>query len=336
MELVSQANRQKEGFFTWLHALMEQAEPRTPRTWWLPQERIMLRLEPTFQPGGPIPERISLAYDGTGARWTVEINPPSVPGDANSLSGVGRDTYGRLWLLRQGFLRPNKDSVEVKGKAFRDASGLLPVPVSVASGPTDRHWYTVANLAASGAEIRSRTSNFVASCAEVRLQFAHDQPDAADTVVVQQLLGSPETGGTYVIPPKPATGETLVDKKQGQVWQALHAALKQMGKTFENPRHAAGYRVDGVLEGTSGPVLVEIKSDLSAASIYTGVGQLLVYRQLMPSLSTHKAVLLLPGEPRPILREAVSQLGIIIETYEASDNGQTTFSPSFKQLSGIQ
>jgi hypothetical protein len=336
-QLLTDPTEAAAGYRDWIIALTSNAQKRSPGTWWLLGAQVLLKFEPIFLPGGPLPRRTSLAYDGTGESWTVEINPPSEPGNANSLSGVATDAQGRRWMLRQGFLRPNGGSVEIKGDHFSIGTGLMPVPVTVASGPTDREWYPVAMLDMSLAEICRQTLDFVARCAEARIQFGYQKADPSDTTVIQQLLGSPETGGLYVIPPKPPMPATMVEKIQGQVWEALADELKGVGKKLEKPRHAAGYEVDGVIDAAPKPLLIEIKSDVSAASVYAGVGQLMLYRQMIPSLAKHQRVLLLPGKPRQVLKDAVSKLDIIVESYDpdALKHGNVVFSPSFRALCGL-
>jgi hypothetical protein len=89
-----------------------------------------------------------------------------------------------------------------------------------------------------------------------------------------------------------------------------------------------------VIDGTPN-ILVEIKSDVSAGSVYAGVGQLLLYRQLIPSLLDYAPVLLLPAKPTSVLAEAVTQLGIVIETYELSTQDTVSFSPTFMKMCGL-
>lgn len=335
--LVTEMSESEGGFRDWLAALTSQGEQRSRSRWWIPSERLMLSLEPPFSPQGALPKIIALAHDGTGERWTVQINLPTTPGTVNGLSGIAFDTSNRRWLLRQGFLRPNRDSDEVKGEDFRLGSGLTPVQVDVPSG--NREWYRVALLDAEIPGICRDTSRFVARCAEARLRFGFQKEhlNSADTAVIQQLFSSPETGGTYIIPPKPATEAVTVDKVQGEVWEGINAELAKVGRTLEKPRHAIGYEVDGVIAGPSGSVLIEIKSDVSAASIYTGVGQLMVYRKLLPSLANHSAILLLPGRPSQPLTEAVQQLGIAIEVYErhTAEAGDLKLSQRFRELCGL-
>jgi hypothetical protein len=332
-KLVSDGPRMQEGFAAWIKALIAHATKQSKQVWWLSAERIMLKVQPALEAGNPT-KRISLAYDGTGKSWTVQINPAIEPGDANRLSGVGEDESGRLWILRQGFLRPNNESPEIKWGEFRQATGLIPVHVTVASGPTDREWYPVALLNSSADDICSQTAAFVARCSEARVQFGYTKGSPQDTAAINQLFGSPEIGGGYWIGSKPPTEKVFVSRKQGQVWAVLAKELEQVGKTLRKPRHAIGYETDGVIEGTP-DMLIEIKSDVSAGSVYAGVGQLLLYRQLMPSLLNYKPVLLLPAKPTSVLADAVTNLGIILETYELSSQDAISFSPSFRNMCGL-
>jgi hypothetical protein len=322
----------REGFRVWLTALTAGATQRSKDTWWLPAERLLLRLNSDMSAAGSVPNA-SLAYDGTGRRWTVEINPPSRPGNANSASGLARDKDGRRWLLRQAWLQRNTmGDVLIQDPEFRQATGLMPVDVDVAAGPRDRGWYRVALLDASPEDIRSETAQFVARCAIARSQHSGDP----DTEALKELFGAPETGGAYTVP-KRSVPEALVRRLQGDVWQALSMRLGATGKPLDKPKHAAGYEVDGVIDFPSGPLLIEIKTSLFADDVYAGVGQLMLYRQLLPSLLNHRLVLLLPSQPKSVLADAVARLGILIETYErVGENGeQIIFSSSFQKLCGF-
>ena len=323
------------GFRLWLRALGGEVRRQSDLRWWLPTERLLVRLSHALSDAGPVPD-VGIAYDGTGERWTVEINPPPQPGNANRLSAIAKDGSGRRWLLRQGWLQPNGESTSlVRGQDFREATRLISIPVVVGAGPTDRDWYPVAMLEGSADEIRQQTAEFVGRCSVARSYFGVDQRERTDARISSALFGQPETGGTSFRSARSAKPETLIRKVQGDVWEALASELAKIGKKLEKPQHAAGYEVDGVVEGADGPWLLEIKSSLLSTDVYTGVGQLAVYQQLLPSLAGHRLLLLLPEhEPGPLL-EAVRKLGIVVETFTHSvelDVPNVKFSPSFRKL----
>ena len=87
------------------------------------------------------------------------------------------------------------------------------------------------------------------------------------------------------------------------------------GGELRKPRHARGYEVNGLLHLKSRSVLIEIKTTTAAADIYTGVGQLLLYEQIIPKLARAELVLLLPGDVAKLFVDALSSHGIRILTY---------------------
>lgn len=60
----------------------------------------------------------------------------------------------------------------------------------------------------------------------------------------------------------------------GEVWLALQTMLRSDGRELCKPRHARGYEVDGEINTADDALLLEIKTDVSAAKVYAGVGQL--------------------------------------------------------------
>jgi hypothetical protein len=86
-------------------------------------------------------------------------------------------------------------------------------------------------------------------------------------------------------------------------------------------------------------LLVEIKSGAAAADVYTGVGQLLLYAKLLPRLSSHKPILLLPAMPHPLLAEAVIDCGVTLCTFSCREEDgvvTTEFSKAFLQACGLK
>lgn len=85
------------------------------------------------------------------------------------------------------------------------------------------------------------------------------------------------------------------------------------------------------------PLLIEIKTGCSTHDVHTGVGQLMLYRNLFPNLVSHRAVLLIDVDLPSRLREAVAALDIIVHRYRwEGDDGerQVIFAPEFLALCG--
>ncbi|GLS36907.1 hypothetical protein GCM10010869_24980 [Mesorhizobium tianshanense] len=119
----------------------------------------------------------------------------------------------------------------------------------------------------------------------------------------------------------------------------MAALLRRTGAIVEKPRHAAaGYEIDAEIMNGSRKILVEIKTTTSAADVYSGLGQLMLYCKLLPRLAQHIPILLLPERPRDPLADAIAECGVTICTFDMQHVGQTpdvTFSPDFLRRCGM-
>lgn len=275
---------------------------------------------------------VRLGVHTSGKPWTVEINAPKGAADANGLSTVARDTEGRHYLIRQGWLRSNPDSNgDVRGERFRALSALRPVYVSGGTTPTPRDWYVAAQLDGTPDAIRSETGAFVHGCALARALSRRGTTVAAPS----GACGSPEKGGSFLKKPVEAQPEKEVRRIQGEVWLALRDRLGTARLELVKLRHHAGYEVDGVILGEPG-TLIEIKTDASAADVYEGVGQLLVYGHLL-GLSACRRILLLPQAPQLDLRIAAETCDLEVHVYDLLTDGEAVsvlFSDGFLSACG--
>ena len=85
-------------------------------------------------------------------------------------------------------------------------------------------------------------------------------------------------------------------------------------------RPAPGFEVDGVISVSPRPVLVEIKTAFSAATVYTAVGQLMLYRRMLCSDGSHRLALVLPRAPSAPLGKALTALGFLVCVYRRVKN----------------
>ncbi len=227
-----------------------------------------------------------LGLDPTGENWTVELNEPE-QGTENPLSGLAQNLTGRLYLLRQGILHKNAQSPRIASNEFEDRTGLKPATVTINGEPARRSWFIVTALGISAAEICQNTAAFLDRCGLAR------DPDAAmvvkhDDERLTELFGKPEQGGQITW--HPTINLSQRRRIQGEVWQRLNALLVADGRRLDKPKHARGYEVDGEIKTPTGRLLLEIKTDNTAADVYTGIGQLTVYPKLLPRLSGHRRV----------------------------------------------
>lgn len=317
-------------FTVWRTALTERADWRGD-SWWLPEQRIVFgnRNDRTTPELG---EFVVLGTDPTGTNVTVQLNEPQQFGNENPLSGVVRDGSGRLHLVRQGVLHKNAQSDRVDGTLFAKRTRLSPIDVRIGTIRAKRSWFNVTALDVPSSEIRRNIATFVDLCSLAR-GTAEAQEAAEDEERLEELFGKDEVGGE-------TTGDPTVNRNrrrriQGEVWLALQLLLKADGRDLRKPRHARGYEVDGEVAIRSGRLLIEIKTGTGASDVYGGLGQLLLYPELLPRLQGHRKVLLLPGFPTDPLVAALKARGVELHRYDLTIAGKTVevvFSKRFLKL----
>lgn len=320
--LVSDERRSHRWFTAWRKAIAS-ASDRADGRWW--HERLRLRVEIT----GP---RTRLATDQHRAVWTVEINEPGLPGDGNRLSGIAMDPEGRPWLVRQGRLQQgDRRAGQIGEGAFRATTGLAPAPVAVNSGPNDRMWFPVCRLDVGRAVILEETARFVTFCQLARDQHGPRPLPPNTLAVIQEVLAGPEVSGYLTAKARPPIPDRLIRKWHAEVWEALEAALGVLVKL----RPAPGFEIDGLVRHPRTPVLIEIKTGNSASDIYEGIGQLLIYRQMLGLPARCRLVLLLPQWPSAPVGAALRSLGVTVSRYTREpDAGLVRFEPELLRLCG--
>ena len=316
----------------WLEALRQGSRPDKGNRLWMSEEMVMLKASASDKRAGAFD--VQLGVHSSGKPWSVEINAPGAAADPNSLVSVAADTEGRRFVLRQGRLHPNPDSDgQIEGAKFRTFSGLEPVIVIGTASKVARDWYVVAAIDGNAEEVRRQTGKFVHACARARLlsKGLVLPPPAPPT------LASDEKGGVFIKQAKDATAEKEILRLQGEVWLALRRIVERSGFQLVKLRHDAGYEVDGIILAGPSNILVEIKTRASAADIYEGVGQLVLYSRML-GLSDHRRILLLPRKPSATLVTAVEAEGLMISTYDASIDGKAArvdFSEAFLSECGL-
>ena len=332
--LITDEAEARAGFAKWRSALLDfAAEDRG--LWRLPDQNFVFRSY-EHKHGNEFAKVVALGFDPTGANWVLQINERDRPGNANVLSAIAEDKVGRQFLVRQGRLQRNSLSSTVLEGDFAKRTGLEKLIVE--NGDTlfkKRDWYIVAPLDDRAAAIRSATALFVDMCAAAR--GVADMPTEAELEVLRQLYGADETGGAYTQSAKDAQPEKIIAKVQGDVWAALAVLIRGSGGLVRKPC-VGGYEADAQIVSKKQKLLVEIKTSVIANDIYAGVGQLALYRKMMPELADHTPVLLLPKLPKPIVKQAVEACGITICTFGYDDGGskpQTSFDAKFLDLCGL-
>lgn len=333
--LITNEAEANAGFAKWRCALMENAI-RDGNLWRLPDQNFVFRAQGQIR-SGKLGKRVALGLDPAGDNWVLQINEGKEAGNANVLSAIAKDDADRQFLVRQGRLQDNGISDAVLEIEFARRTGLRRLEVE--NGDTrakKRDWYLVTPLAGRAAAIRNATAVFVDFCAAARGLAVGPTPAELD--VLRQLYAADETGGTYLQGAKEAQPEKLIAKVQGDVWEAMASLLRSKGATVRKPCIGA-YAVDAEITNKRRRLLVEIKTSTLASDVHAGVGQLMLYRQMMAGLTDHRPVLLLPKPPQPIIHRAVEACGITIYLFDYQNKGEvpvTTFSKEFLSLCGVR
>jgi hypothetical protein len=305
--------------------------------WWLPEGGILFK---RHQGGSSDNGGLELGLDPRGKFWAVQINEPPVAGDFNRLSSIAVDTSGARFLLRQGWLRPNpQQPANIKDEDFIRRTGLQPAPVEGVGLAAKRQWFVVAALDEEPEAIRRKTADFVERCWAARTT-PFDSAETQFQSPFDDQLGGSEKGGTYAISAKSALDEKIVVRRHGIVWCCLAAILSTKNMTYRKWQHRCGYEIDMVIDRERAPpLLLELKTETSAADLYTGIGQLHLYRRLFPRLKDHSPVLLVPNGLQEELRSAIEDCGVIIHSFHFvadGNDGHAVFSPEFLNLCGIR
>lgn len=323
-------------FDKWRAALLEGAR-REGDLWAQSGDRFVFRNQ-LHQKELFLGARTALGIDPTGRRWAVQINEAETPGDPNATSAIALNGDDRPFLIRQGRLNPpTREESPVLFSEFRRLTGLTPAKVTNGNTKIERDWYVVTALDESDDEIRINTARFVDACVIARTK-GEGPGSPSDLATIVELTAQDETGGTYLVGAQAARDARIVRKWQGEVWTAMTKLLRTEGFTVDKPRPAGRYEVDAEVVRGRRRLLVEIKSGATAADVYGGLGQLLIYANLMPRLTTYRPVLLLPALPAPPLVKAIEACGVALSTFKCVERDgaiHTTFSGRFLKLCGI-
>lgn len=238
----------------------------------------------------------------------VEINPPQEGINTNVQGIVARDADGARWMLHQGRLHPSK--TRISQEMFAEVSESERGRVTFSNG-TSIICNLVANIDAPAEVVKNQTANFIFDCDRVRLHYTEDEKAAAsETRLLQNETECfPELQGSYVVS---GQDTRVAQRSHADVWHALAKELTKRSIRHTNARVARHGPDLRTLE--SKPVLFEIKSDLTASDIQTGVGQLLLYEQLLKA--PHRKVIVLPSTKVNALLKILSALDISVLTYK--------------------
>ena len=336
LTIIDDAALTASAFAGWRQALLENAI-REYALWRLPDDSFVFRNQEDSR-GSYLGPRVALGFDPRGEDWTVQINEAAEPGDINVLSAIARDENGRTFLLRQGRLNSNRQVSEtIYNEEFARLTGLA--PVQVVNGQSlkgaKRDWYVVTALDLDRQMIIQNTGMFVRQCSIARTGGI-GVGDPAELEVLADLYGPDETPGSFMTSEAEGKGPQRREKRQGEVWYRMASLIRKHGGIVHVPRHAAGYSVDAEIVVDGRNILVEIKTSLDPVALYAGLGQLSIYRKLLPRLAEHVPILLVPHRPPSVLEAAIEACGVRLCTYIQAKNGEMEFSPAFYTLCGLK
>lgn len=212
-------------FAKWRDALLEGAVRET-KLWRQPAERFVFTNQPA-RSSTQLGKRTALGVDPTGKAWAVQINEADKPGDLGVTAAIATDESGRPYLLRQGRLNSNRQSLKpVLYEEFRRLSGLAPVRLTNGNTGIPRDWYVVTALDLENSAIRQNTAHFVDACVMVRAG-GRSVGNSEDLKRALELSGNDESGGLYKLKARPAIDEKEIQRRQGEVWQRMRDVTSQ-------------------------------------------------------------------------------------------------------------
>lgn len=280
---------------------------------------------------GTVTNEIMLGADANFRNGVVKIvRPKTSQRDKGKLTAIGRADDGRLFILRQGWMKKNALSREVRVN-FARLTRLTPVPVTVSGTPSTKDWYVVAELGAAPSAIVESTTRFALACVAARSKAGGGvELEEEDT---GHGYGVDENGRVTVVEFPARTAQVV--QLQGYVWAALK---KHVGAKLRKPTRN-GYVVDAVINSEN--LLIEIKTGVAACDIYEAVGQLSLYPSLIGLKPKLQGVLLIPDNPvlPQTLAAALNAAAIPVYTYTVGGVGKKpkiTFAPNFLERCGVR
>lgn len=181
------------------------------------------------------------------------------------------------------------------------------------------HWYVVADLGATPAEIVRQAADFSNACSRARTSAGGGKSveNKEEANASRPTYGMDEKG--RITKRTTRGGTTEVRELQGFVYKALK---KIVGEELRKPKRN-GYCVDAMIAPAN--LLIEIKTGTSAHCVYEAVGQLLLYPDLIGIQGQPEKALLIPDQRplNPVMAAALDIAGISVFTYSIDDRSKT-------------
>ncbi|MBI1749673.1 MAG: hypothetical protein HY234_01005 [Acidobacteria bacterium] len=245
-----------------------------------------------------------------------EVNPPKENFDRRTAGVLLRDDRGRIYLGHSGKIGGGR-----KGIGKSNFLAFYQGELETVRWPDDRTSELIVIGQVDGRQLPTQIAHFVH---EVE-QFKQDAVRNKGRLPLSKLPASFKaefSGRRRSYKPK---GTVLSECDHGLLISALAEELEKRNLKYGNDRLRDLFVVSvrGQLQ-----ILFEAKTDLGTASIYGGVGQLMLHGAAQSSVP--KRILVVPGIPKPKTRAALKKLGIVVLTYE-----QNTDSFKFVKLDHV-
>lgn len=311
IELLADQTASDAAFDRWAAVIAKGSTPRG--IGWATGDRGVVFSNYSHGSPGTIDDQVMLGDDPQfGAGIVKIVRPDTDKADRGKLTVVGRNEKGRLFLLREGWLRQNRLSREIRAD-FSTLAGIGPVPLIVDGKRSTRQWYVVADLGAAPRTIIKQTVDFTLACVQARMRAGGGTAPAGEQNPYS--LGKDEQGRTIRV--KRRGGSAEIVALHGYVWKALK---RKLGKKLIKPKRD-GFCADGVIREAK--LLIEIKTGTSPHDLYEAIGQLTLYPSLLNLESGLKPILLVPDAPplNPKLAAALKHSRIDYFTYSVGELG---------------
>ncbi|HYF87403.1 hypothetical protein [Azospirillum sp.] len=253
----------------------------------------------------------------------VQINMP-FSGTREGFTGQLVQDGAKRWLLHWGYLKakPKAIKTDMFDRAFDLGTKRENVQLS---SKVSREYYKVACL--DDENFLDDIEDYIKACARVR-RYWEDIEAGAEGKTNHSLFQA-KLPKRYEIP---ARDPRTVDPVHDVVVNALAEELTIIGLSPSDERQMR--RGPDLFYGDEGKAigLFEVKTEVTPYSIYTAIGQLFFYKALLSSPGV--LVVVLPGDPTPLDREVLHQLGIRLLRYSI-DDGTVCFVDKVAEIVGV-
>ena len=244
---------------------------------------------------------------------TVEINPP-FSGINRNIGGVfGQTNKGEILVLHRGKIGGGRKGI---GKQLFIDQHRGDDFITVDDNGVENKLFLIGAI--SSKFFPRQLSNFISSVGRIKITSTKDLPDFSK---LNNFKFSYEPFGTNEVKRK---GISTIERIHGIVVNSLADQLEKKGLTIgkDSNRDLFIYHRQKIV------TLFEIKTDSSSQSLYSAVGQLLIYS--IPITTKLKMVMVIPDKLTDAVTNRLTKLGIEILYYSWEKD-----EPAFRELNNF-